>query len=346
MSTLFENAARSVACLSSLLVRGPSKTPSSAKRRTKRQNDLRRASPLPWRRNILGIAVAEKATNHENIEGQFCLKFFVREKLSRSRIRPAEIIPEVMALDSIEAEVLTDVDWFPGIPVAQSSERVRPLRPGAAVGHYLGTKGTLGLIVKQRGAAEPLLLSCSHVLALAGEVDPQDVHENAIEQPADFDAEVGSNRVGKLSQTFSRIIAGSMNRVDAALAEIDEGQEVSIAIPEIGKPAGISQLLKNDLSRVSGIPVIRYGAATELQSGVLQSVEAVFPIRYPVLGDRVAFLQRMALYKTLCAPGDSGSAVLDPQTREVMGLHVAGVGQFGLFTPIQIVLNALDAELF
>lgn len=345
MTTLIKHATQSVRLLSPLLVRGPRKRRSSGTQATRRLRDLGRHSPLPWRRNILGIAVGEKSTNSETLDGQFCVKFFVREKLAKSRIPANDMIPETMTLDSIEAEVLTDVEWFPGIPVAHSGDRIRPLRPGASIGHYAGTSGTLGLIVKRRGGTQPLLLSCSHVLALAGRVSPQDAHQNAIEQPADFDADVGPNKVGKLSDLFSRIVAGATNRVDAALAEIDEGQEVSTSIPEIGTPSGLSTLLNNP-SRVSGIPLIRYGAATQLQSGILRSVEATFPIRYPVLGDRVAFMQRMALYKTACAPGDSGSAVLDAQTKEVMGLHVAGAGTFGLFTPIQIVFDEFDAELF
>jgi len=345
MKTLIADATQSVRCLSPLLVREPKKARSVATRSTRRQSDLRRAAPLPWRRNILGIAVGEKSSNRETVEGQFCLKFFVREKLAKSRLSSDEIIPEIMAFDSFETEVLTDVECFPGIPVAHSSERVRPLRPGSELGHYIGTKGTLGLIVKRRGTAQPLLLSCSHVLALAGRVDPLDIHMNAIEQPADFDAEVGPNRVGKLSDSFTRIVPGSMNRVDAALAVV-EAQEVSTSIPEIGAPTGVSQLLDNNPSRVSGVAVMRYGAATEFQLGVIRSVEATFPIRYPILGDRVAFLQGMVLYRTTCAPGDSGSAVLDAQNREVMGLHVAGVGNFGLFTPIQVVFDELDVELF
>lgn len=347
MSTQIRNATQSVRCLSSLLVRAPRKGQYAATRATKRQKDLARHSPLPWRRNILGIAVGEKSTNREPIEGQFCLKFFVREKLAKSRIPAGEMIPEVITLDSIETEVLTDLERFPGIPIAQSDERVRPLRPGSSVGHYLGgTNGTLGLIVKRRGSDRPMILSCSHVLALGGRVDPDDPHENAIEQPADFDTEVGPNRVGRLSDKFTQIRVDAINQADAALAEIDDGLELSRSIPEIGEPKGVSQLFEEGVTRLSGVVVSRHGVKTGFQTGSLLSIEATFPILYRVLGDRVAFFERLVLYKTICAPGDSGAAVLDSQTKEVMGLHVAGTGDFGMFTPIQIVLDAVDADLF
>ncbi len=307
----------------------------------KRRKDIERIASWHWRSNIIGFAVGEKYANRQPVAGQFCLKFFVREKLAKSRLKSYEKIPPKLSFDSLEEEVLTDIEPFPGTPVAQSGLQFRPLRPGSSIGHFLGTSGTIGLIVRLINDNRPLLLSCSHVLARAGMAQSGD----PVEQPADFDRAPGINRVGRLV-AFSRIVPGSLNTVDAAIAELDNNQIADPAILDLGRPRGVQRMSPAALARMAGIPLLRSGDATGRQSGSLLGVHATFPIRIPVLGDRIAVFRDLAVYRTVCGPGDIGAAVLDGRTGGILGLHIAGTGGFGFFTPIETVFNELGIELF
>lgn len=307
------------------------------------QRDLARAEHWSWRSNILAIGVGEKSTDRQPVTGELCLKFFVREKLAKTRLRSAERIPAKLKLSSIRNALMTDIEEFPGMLATHSNEIFRPVRPGASIGHFRGSSGSVGLIVRRIGTAQPLLLSCSHVLALAGRAQAGD----PIEQPADRDQVIGPNRVGMLTPWFTRITPGNfINDVDAALATLDPGQAASASILDIGNPSGVSNLLPNALSTLSTIHLQRSGAATGKQSGFITAVQALAPIRISVLGDRVATFRQLVIYRTRCSPGDSGAAVIDARNNTVVGIHVAGNGDIGAFIPIQPVLNSLGAELF
>ncbi len=343
MTTSLKNASLASEVLMPLLLQKPGEDDHITSRSKKRRKDLSQVTSWHWRSNIIGFAVGEKYANRQPVQGQLCLKFFVREKLAKSRLKPSERIPPQLRLESVEDEIVTDVEPFPGTPVAHGGQRIRPLRPGASIGHFLGTSGTIGLIVKQVNSDKPLLLSCSHILARGGLAQSGD----PIEQPADFDRAVGPNsRVGRLTPFFSRIVPGGLNTIDAALAEIDPGQMVDPSILDIGRPQGVHRLSPSMLANMSGVPLLRSGDATGRQSGTLVGVRASFPILMPVLGDRIAVFRELAVYRTISSPGDSGSVVLDGRTGGVLGMHVAGVGDFGLFTPIQAIFNEFSIDLF
>ena len=83
-----------------------------------------------------------------------------------------------------------------------------------------------------------------------------------------------------------------------------------------------------------------------MQSGILEAVRATFPVRVSILGNQVAIFQNVALYRTFCWVGDSGAAVLNAQTKEVVDLHFGGVDGYGLFTRIEAIFEAFDLEKF
>ena len=98
--------------------------------------------------------------------------------------------------------------------------RQRPLRIGVSLGHHRITAGTLGAFVTRRGTGEVRILSNNHVLADENRGKAGD----AILQPGAYDGGRPQDRVGALGEVV-RLWRRRTNRVDAALATIDDGVE-------------------------------------------------------------------------------------------------------------------------
>src|SRR5262249_1568199 len=162
--------------------------------------------------------VGVKYTNGiPDLKARPCLKFYVRRKLAKRRLRKAEAIPELITLEDHGAAFVTDVDSLYELPTAQLDKRFRPVFPGTAFGSFRGTRGTIGLLVRRvvNGIAGPkLLLTCAHVLCPFG-FNKQD----AVEQPPDPDGAIGPNRVGQLTSSFTDLETPGLKMADAALAE-------------------------------------------------------------------------------------------------------------------------------
>lgn len=296
---------------------------------------------LPWQTNVLGIAVSEKTTEHKRCKGELCLKFYVRKKLAPSRVSAKELIPAVLPLESVGAEVVTDIEECSYTPVLHAA-RFRPLRPGSSIGNFHGMgRGTLGLIVRKIGDTAPLLLSCSHVLGLGG----FGARNDPVEQPGDFDINTLQNAVGRVLE-FTDLDPGVINEVDAGLVELDVGQEVDPALLGLNRPSGIEDFTIDDLAQMSGMPLLRSGATTDLQPGTLRSVHASFNLRFEDLNTVLTY-SNLAVYITNAEGGDSGAAVINGDTNNVVGLHIGGDGgSQGFFTPIRTVFDRLKIELF
>lgn len=304
------------------------------------KQDLRSTASLPWQTNVLGIAVSEKTTEYKRCAGELCLKFYVRKKLARSRLNSKELIPSVMQLESVGAKVVTDVEQYPYTPILHNG-RFRPLRPGSSIGNFRGiTRGTLGLIVRKVGDPTPLLLSCSHVLGLGGLGENGDT----VEQPGDFDVSTLQNAVGRVLE-FTFLDPNFINEVDAGLVELNAGQQTDPAILGMNRPSGIDEVTIADLAQMSGLPLLRSGASTDLQPGTLEGVKASFRLFFEAINATFTY-SNLAVYRTDAAGGDSGAAVINGDTNNVIGLHIGGAGPLGFFTPIRTVFDQLNIELY
>jgi hypothetical protein len=306
----------------------------------RQQRDRRQAAGLPWRSNILGIGVGEKFTEGERVEGTLCVKFYVRRKLAKARIPARHVIPPSLSFESVGAEVLTDVHHLGGRPILHAGPRIRPLSPGAEIGSFRGSIGTLGLFVKRPGDNTPLILSCYHVLADFG----QGKKDDPIEQPLEGLGPI-KNVVGRLVDPSIPVDPFAANDIDAALAVVAEGVAVDRAILQIGQPAGINDLSQQDFASISQLNLVRTGATTNRQEGTLDSVNATFTVLDDTSGRNVTF-NNVVVYNASCAAGDSGAAVLERDTNRVVGLHFGGTGPQGFFIHIQTIFDRLNVELY
>lgn len=223
--------------------------------------------------------------------------------------------------------------------------RLRPLVPGCSICHEADTAGTLGAVV-QRGD-ERFVLSNSHVLARAGLGAPGDV----VLQPGPADGGAARDRVGVLEAAVPLAATGA-NRVDAALARLDEGVDVDLA----GAPTRTAALdgdeLVEKLGRTTGLTLGRV-TAIEVDDVVVDFGEQVGLLRFD------GQVEVSAAGRGTAAPagpfsqgGDSGSLVRLADGGAGVGLLFAGSqagGDDGLgltfCNVLDDVLSALGATL-
>jgi hypothetical protein len=287
--------------------------------------------------NILGFGVGPKIA--EGLASDFCLVFFVRKKLAKSRLRDLIVVPKYLSLDTLGMRVLTDVQEWGGTPVAHG-----PLSAGASIGDLAGNSGTMTLAVRDGSTGTALILGCSHVLARSGSGQPGD----QVESPSDPSSDPRLNVVARLLRFTEIDPQSSGNEVDAAVAKPNAGVLPSNDIPGIGSVSGIRDLsLEGD--SVIGLQVQKFGAATGRQNGQIKNVHVSTSIVYRQLsGDPSVDFIELVEYDGLSKEGDSGSAVLDvvPSPR-VVGMHIAGKpdGTASLFTHIQLVFDSMQVTM-
>jgi hypothetical protein len=307
------------------------------------RRDRRRSAGWGWSDNIVGLAVSTKRTRELGYGREPCVTVFVRHKLPKRRLPAVALIPEQLTLESAGVSVLTDVVVLRSRPVAHGP-RVRPLQPGAEVGNVRGGVGTLGLIVRRRGTAETLALSCSHVLARSGRLADG---ETGIEQPVVDDDDQPDEVVGALvDHGFSTLRSGSTARNDADVAIATLTAGASPALLATGQtPLRASVLRADQFTR--GMRTVMSGIVTQSAHGRVIGHEAVFTIDQMPFVNGVVPFSGLVAYETRCARGDSGAAVMKDGEPEVLGIHTAGVSEdrFGLFQPIGPILDRFGLEL-
>ena len=288
--------------------------------------------------NVLGFGVGPKITGGGRSD--FSLVFFVRKKLPRSRLRNLIEIPKHLNLRTSGLRVRTDVQEWGGHPIAHAT-----LKSGASIGDINGNSGTMTLGVQDRSTGAPLILSCSHVLALCGAGHKGD----KVESPADPGSNPEANMVGELARFTIIDPSSPNNEVDAAVAQPTDGIQLLNSIPGTSGISGIRDLTQEDENSVSGLEVRQFGAATGMQAGAIRNIHVSTSIVYHQLsGDPSVDFVELVESDCVSQEGDSGAAVLDlGSPARVVGMHIAGMpdGSGGLFTHIRYVFQSMEVIL-
>jgi hypothetical protein len=275
-----------------------------------------------------------------------CITLLVESRLPESTLTPRRRIPRTIPLS--DGEYLTDVEESSSRMSAHGSldEVVRPVQPSSPVSIATGAPGTLGVFVRVIGQTRPLLLSCSHVIARSGQFGKPFTmlsdDERTIQQPPS--GPPPANRVAFLTDVFTTLLplGQGNNTEDAALAELASG------VPASPFPRFDDQII----TTVAPSPITRHTPTTLL--GAVNrhaSGEVLNPSYPPKTLDPVPFVQSatyagMVYYRSNCAPGDSGGAVVDDQNR-LLGIHVGGNSDagVGVFFPIAEYFRTHNLEL-
>ena len=314
--------------------------------------------------NVVGVGVGYKVVGGEKTEIP-CVMVFVRRKVAAESLSADQMVPA-----QVEG-VATDVIESGTIYAHQSNtEKFRPAPGGVSIGHYQITAGTLGVVVRDNGTGERLILSNNHVLANSNDANPGD----AIIQPGGADGgTVQDDQIGTLLRfqpiafegtseppgcgaavnyaAFGNFIARTLgadhrvnayrpqqavNLVDAAVARPLNGADVMDEILEVGAISGVAEALP-------GMPIRKSGRTTALTTGEIMAVDTTVTVSYGA--GRNAVFEQQLVSGAMSQPGDSGSLIVDANSQQAVGLLFAGSDQTTIFSPIEFVQELLNVTV-
>lgn len=315
-------------------------------------------------KNVVGVGIGYKEVGDEST-GEPAFIVYVEKKLPLPKLSRNHVVPK--KIDGLEVDVV-EIGVVRMLDV--HTARSRPCQPGASVGHYQSTAGTLGAVVRDKQTKELMVLSNNHVLANGSSLQEARAKSgDPILQPGPYDGGTVKDRIGTLlryvplvkSETRSDCPVASAvarggtrllnlfkedyelrfykrfkteNTVDCALCRLDSPDLVKPSILEIGDIAGVSEAK-------AGQKVQKSGRTTGLTSGVVKSVGTTLQVE--MKEDEKVWFADQVVSDLASQPGDSGSLVLD-QERKVVGLLFAGSEKLTIFNRISNVMDRLRIE--
>lgn len=263
------------------------------------------------RPGVHGVSIGPKRVNGEMTD-DLAITVHVSHKRPLAEIPEAERVPP--AIDGIRTDVLEHEQLRP----MQDTGRYRPLLAGAQLA-FSNWVGTLGAFANMNSNGAPVILSNQHVLpTVGGEVFQPNNHKN--------------DKVGIVSR------AVLSPNVDGAIATINADVTWSNAIIGLGVINGPRTVTWAELP----VPVRKRGRTTFLTAGRITNL-AFSGVRT----DGWVFRDQQYIEPTsggFCAPGDSGSAVVDANCR-VVGLLWGGTSVIGAASPIAAVQSELGIRI-
>jgi len=206
-------------------------------------------------------------------------------------------------------------------PATRYQRRIRPIQPGFSVGHFAITAGTLGAIVRMHGGDRPRILSNNHVLADENNGKIGD----AILQPGAYDGgTVEKDKVAAL-EDYVQLDSNRANVADAAVALIDDDVAFKPAFPRLGAITGLADLEAAE-------HVVKVGRTTGFTHGHITAIEVdQVAVRYAA--GLLRFDGQIEISGVDGHPfsqgGDSGSLIIDSDSKSALALLFAGSDQGG-----------------
>jgi len=254
--------------------------------------------------------------------------------------------------------------------MAEHKERHRPVLAGISVGTLNIGAGTTSLLVRKDG--DVFRLSNYHVLCV-----PPYRGVTSIIQPGVADGGTIRDKVGTLEDfipikfekeptpcAFSKLVAKVLNaiskglrrktrfivtkeevaknEVDCAIYRPDDPQQESRVILGIGEPMELQE-------PTPAMSVVKSGRSTGVTEGQIIAVGVDVKVNYGTLfSPKYAYFKDQILIegKRFLQPGDSGSAVLEKDTKKPVGLLFAGSpsGTHGWANPMSKVFEMLGLK--
>jgi len=308
------------------------------------------------RANVVGVAVGNRVTGGRETD-EACIVVYVEAKRPEAQLRHRDIVPK--AFGGVRTDVV-ETGRFRALRAARAAEavdldrtkRIRPAPGGVSIGHFQITAGTLGVLAHRGG--RPVILSNNHVLANQNaarvgdpilQPGPADGGrlQDTIGRLVDFvPIQFHERRLGPLGRLLAPLLAvaglglkrlptGSVNRVDAAVAEPINAQSVAPNILGIGR---VGRTRDPEL----GMHVRKSGRTSGITDGRVTALDATVEVDY---GGQTAVFREQIVSDLVSKGGDSGSLVVDENARAV-GLLFAGGATTTLINPIAAIEHFLD----
>ena len=249
----------------------------------------------------------------------------------------SDLKPEAEIPDTIEG-LQTELIFTAGFRIHPPSRRSAfpPILCGGSIGHSQHTTGTLGCLVDT--AHGRCILSNNHVLANANTAKIAD----PIMQPGPADATPRSQprRIARLIDYEPLVFGSAPNRIDAAIATLDDP---NIALPDImtiGAPVNppVPAFLNQFVTKYGRTTGLTYGTVVDVSFDGIVDVDgqiAYFEDQVSIVGDDGPFSKA----------GDSGSLIVDHPHCHPVALLFAGDGTHTLANPIDAVLGRFGATI-
>lgn len=215
-------------------------------------------------------------------------------------------------------------------PIALRTDKWRPAPGGVSIGHYQITAGTLGSTVYKDG--QKMILSNNHVLANCGNAEIGD----DIYQPGPYDGGSETDKIGELFDFIPIVFGDSENPnfVDCALCKPTNEADVLDSIIDLDYPNGKKEAEINEL-------VTKSGRTTGTTEKPIIAFSGIISINY---GVGVAYFDDQILTDCQSAGGDSGSLLIDKETKEAVGLLFAGSFSITVFNRATKVAELLNIK--
>ncbi|WP_221329110.1 S1 family peptidase [Actinoplanes sp. L3-i22] len=306
-----------------------------------------RAPRLAPRANVQGVGIGEQVVGGRPT-GDLAVKILVRRKAPRAELMAREVLPTTIDGLPVDVEEVGLLVAFraaaaPALAPAAAPnprKRLRPARPGCSIGFEDPTgqtvnAGTFGAMVMDQ--TDFYVLSNNHVIA----------GENALPvgtpifQPGLLDGGVSpADEIAQLSH-FIPLRPNQPNTVDCAIAVVTDPNITRPAILKIGMPLG---------TKAAAIDMVveKFGRTTGYTTGRVTGIAFDVKVNYPTLGT-IMFTDQITVEglnnKPFSDSGDSGSLIVERQTKLAVGLLFGGSGALTLGNHIDEVLQALNVEL-
>ena len=289
----------------------------------------------PISENVVGWGIGIKAPDEDTVQ------IYVQEWLPDLKIpkRFGELPTDIIEVGEVTA-------------YQDPTEQHLPALGGVSVGHSTITSGTLGCLVEKNG--DHYILSNNHVLAASNTAEAGD----PVVQPGPKYGGLSPQNDIAILEPYQSIDFSldwcERNWIDAAIAKVGNCQQ-EIVLPEIidiGMPR--STLLPPEIDP-RGRSVEKYGVTTQHTIGVVRTIDTFVKVKYKVNDQELVALfdGQIAISRNDSLPfsegGDSGSLIVDSETRKPVALLFAGGKDMDAkatyANPINAVLEHYDVTM-
>lgn len=292
---------------------------------------------------VTGVTVGEKMKSGKYLS-ETVVRVHVREKMPNSVLRKNQIFPkeiEGVRLDVIERVYQTRA----GSSLTREERRLRnlfpvyPLQPGVGVSRSGGEAGTLGLVVWDLETGAPGFLTAAHVFR-QGHDDPTLAIDSVIVQPA------FNQGWHPAETTIARRYRWDPD-IDAAFVPFLLQRRLN------SRPLGLDEYTPQVRQAQRGDIVVKSGQTTGVTVGRVEAIGKIQVSGRTLQGFEIRpLVNENPLNEEISEGGDSGSIWFHRDSREPVGLNVAGdrVGTAGrdehaLACHLEGVLERLDVSL-
>ena len=211
----------------------------------------------------------------------------------------------------------------------------RPIYGGMSISHEFVSAGTFGCLVYDAKTKSPMALSNAHVTANSSLAsNPTAFIGDKIFSPGCIDTSGCQYNWGSLTR-FIPLQEDVYNFVDCAVSSPDNINDINPNIIGIGEPQGYE-------APKEGMKVVKSGRSSGITYSEIIDTHASMEVSY---GNTIIKFTNCVITAANAIGGDSGSVLINTDTKKVVSLLFAGSDTITVYNNIEYVLSALDVTI-